>query len=72
MVDNVLLLYVHMLDFCSGIGQNWGILLYGGPVRLVLRSLIIFELYILFYDIVSLLGEKHVPLHWLSYTATRN
>ena len=72
MIDNILLLYVHMLDFCRCVGQNWGILLDGGPIRLVLRSLIIFELYILLYDIVSLLGEKHVSLHWLSYAAARH
>ena len=72
MIDNILLLYVHMLDFCSGVGQNWGILLDGGPIRLVLRSLIIFELHILLYDIFSLLGEQHVSLHWLSYATTRH
>ena len=60
-----------MLDLCSGIGKNGGIL-DCGTIRLVLRRLIIFELHIFFYDIVSLLGEKHVTLHWLSYAAPRH
>ena len=54
-----------MLDFCSGIGENGGIL-DCGTIRLVLRSLIIFELNIFLYDIVSLLSEKHVAFNWLS------
>ena len=59
-----------MLDSSSSVGENGGIL-DCGTIRLVLCRLIIFELHIFFYDIVSLLGEKHVTLHWLSYAAPR-
>ena len=60
-----------MLNCCSSIGENGGIL-DCGTICLVLRSLIIFELHIFLYDIVSLLGEKHIALHWLSYATTRH
>ena len=60
-----------MLDCCCGIGENGGIL-DCGTIRLVLRRLIIFELHIFLYDIVSLLSEKHIAFHWLSYAAPRH